>query len=356
MDSQFVAFWIVRITKISRNLKGGSNMAQIKLTTLFVSVISLLFLFIDLTVAQAQSYKMRIATHLSSNDSVGIAVKKLGELINANSKGKIEANVWADASLGNERVLTEMTHDGSLELCPSLSTGMARYAPELSVFELPYLYKDDAHMVRVLKAFRPVVEELLAPHNIKPLGCLDIGIRHMLNKKRSIYTVGDLKGLKMRAPNPVFVGMFNALGASATTVTWSEVYTALQSGVVDGMEASVSLIYMNRLHEQAKYLSKTYHVGGCFYFMANKKWYDNLPQDLQKLLLEAAEEASKYQFNIQMDQEKEAWGKVAVAGVKINEVKDIKEFSDKCVTFREKYAKEKGPKFEELYNKLLAVQ
>ena len=78
----------------------------------------------------------------------------------------------------------------------------------------------------------------------------------MLNKKRPIYKVADLKGLKMRAPVPVYGEMFNALGASGTIVTWTEVYTALQTGVVDGMEASPSLIYAMKFHEQAKYLRR----------------------------------------------------------------------------------------------------
>jgi len=237
-----------------------------------------------------------------------------------------------------------------------LPSGTGRYVPELVLFELPYIYKDDEHMVRVLTTLRPYVEELLAPHNIVPFGYLDIGFRHMLNKKRPIYELEDLKGLKMRGPNPLYIGMFNALGASGTTVTWTEVYTALQSGVVDGMEASPALIYAMRFHEQAKYLSKTYHIGANLYFMTSKNWFESLPKDLQDVVVEAMNEASDYGFETEMELEAEAIDKLVAEGVKVNEVNDLQEFVDACVAFRESYVQEKGPKFVKMYEKILSVK
>ena len=331
-------------------------MLSIKLTSLFVTLVFLLFLTVSLPVSEAGPIKMRISTHMAGKDATGMACKKLGELINARSKGRIKAQVWTDAELGNQREHVEMLHDGSLECFPNLATGTARYVPELACFELPYTYKDDDHMVRVLKALRPYVEKLLAPHNFKPIGYCDIGFRHMLNKKRPIYTVADLKGLKMRAPNPVYAAMFNALGASATTVTWSEVYTALQSGIVDGMEASPGLIYPMRFQEQAKFLSKTYHIGACYMFMYNKKWFGGLPKDLQKVVADATGEASEYQFETQMRFEKENLDKLIAEGVKVNDVKDINEFMERVAVWRSKFIKDKGPNWVKLYKKIKAVK
>jgi tripartite ATP-independent transporter DctP family solute receptor len=324
-------------------------------------VIAVIFSFLVTSLHGAEKkedkvYTCRIASHMSSKDSAGMACKKLGELLNKKSDGRIKAWVATDGELGSQREVVEQVHDGSIEITTTLPTGGGAYVPALFAFEFPYIYKDDAHMVRVMKVLRPYVEELLAPHNLKPLGALDIGFRHILNKKRPIYKVTDLKGLKMRGPNPMYVGMFNALGASGTTVTWTEVYTALQSGVVDGMEASPALIYAMKFHEQAKYLSKTYHIGANLYFMVGKKWFNSLPNDLQKLLVEATEEASNYQFEMEMKLEKEALDKLVAEGVKVNEVENINEFKDKLITFRGKYAKEKGPEFEKLYKKILEVK
>ncbi len=322
-----------------------------------VGVVSfLLLLLLTPKLGQAQSYQMRIATHQPAGDSVGMAVEKLADLINAESKGRIKAKSWTGGSLGSERVLCEMTRGDSLEVCTSLQTGMARYVPELAVFALPYLYTDTGQMLKALKALRPVLDDLLAPHNIKPLGYIDLGIRHMINRKRPIYTVADMKGLKIRVPNPLYAGMINVLGASASTISWTEVYTSLQTGVIDGLEASASLFYSNRMYEQAKYLSKTYHSSAGHCFMTNRKWYDNLPKDLQEVVFNATEEASKYQNTVERDFENKVWEKLSREGVKINEVKDLKEFSDKCVAFREKYVKENGPNFEALYKKVLAMR
>jgi len=301
-------------------------------------------------------YEMRVGTHMSSQDSAGMACQKFAELVAAKSKGRIKTTVSTDGELGAQRELCEMVHDGSLEVTTSLPSGTGTYVPQLALFELPFIYQDDDHMVRVLKALRPYVEELLSPHNIKPLGYMDIGFRHMLNKKRPIYEVADMKGLKMRGPNPLYIGMFNALGASGTTVTWTEVYTALQSGVVDGMEASPALIYAMKFHEQAKYLSKTFHIGANLYFMVSKKWFDGLPQDLKKVVVEASDEASEYGFKKEMELESQAIGKLEAGGVKVNEVKDLNEFKTTCIAFRDKYVKDNGPAYEELYKRILAVK
>ena len=330
-------------------------MGSKKLGYLLVIGVVLLF-FLGTVHAAEKVYTCRIATFMSSKDSAGMGCIKLGELLNAKGKGRIKASVSTNAELGNQRELCEMVRDGSVEVTTSLPSGTGRYVPALAVFELPYIYKDDAHMVRVLKALRSDVGELLAPHNIKPFGYMDIGFRHMLNKKRPIRKVADLKGLKMRGPNPMYIGMFNALGASGTTVTWTEVYTALQSGVVDGMEASPALIYAMKFQEQAKYLSKTFHIGANFYLMTGKKWFDSLPKDLQKVFIEATEEASKYAFDTEMELERQAMDKLIAEGVKVNEVDDLNEFRNKLIDFREKYVKDKGAEFEKLYKKMLGVK
>jgi len=323
---------------------------SILLLTLMIVATSFIF------AAGEGEYEMRIGSCMSAYDNIGMASIKLAELVNAKSNGRIKTSVSTDGELGNERELTEMLRDGSLEVTTVLTTAPSSYVGELALFELPYIYKDYAHLVRVLKELMPYVEELLAPYNMKPTGYLSHGFRHMLNKKRPIYKVADMKGLKMRAPNPMYVGMLNALGANSITVTWNEVYTALQSGVVDGMEASPSLIYANKFQEQAKYLSKTSHIGGSVSFMLCKRWFDSLPEDLQKIVLEAIDEASDYGFKMLLELEEVAINKLVAEGLEVNEVEDLNEFREKCLSFRDNYVKEKGPSFEKLYNKILAVE
>lgn len=320
-----------------------------------IFVMSLLFLIL-ISTPYAAEITCRMASHMSSRDASGMALEKLGELLTTKSKGQFKTMVANDGKLGNQREVVEQIRDGALEVTISLAGGPGHYAPEVALVELPYVYKDDAHMVRVLKALKPHVEETLAPFNLKPFGYMDIGFRFMLNKKRPIYKVADLKGLKMRGPIPMYIEMFNALGASGTIVTWTEVYTALQTGVVDGMEASPSLIYAMKFHEQAKYLSKTYHIGANFYIIAGKKWFESLPKDLQNIFIEATEEVSKYQVDMQMKLDREDMDKLVAAGVKVNEVDSLEEFRNTVIPWRDKWVKEKGPKFEKFYQKMLEVK
>lgn len=327
------------------------------LKSLRVMLLGVSALLVSLSISDAgeKEIVVRMASHMSSRDASGMALEKLGELLDAKSKGRFKATVANDGKLGNQRQVVELIRDGALEATISLAGGPGYYAPEVSLVELPYIYKDDAHMVRVLKGVRPYVEEILAPFNLKPFGYMNIGFRFMLNKKRPILRVADLKGLKMRGPVPLYIDMFNALGASGTIVTWTEVYTALQTGVVDGMEASPSLIYAMKFHEQAKFLSKTYHIGANFYIITGKKWFEDLPKDLQQIFVEAAEEASKYQVDLQTRLDREDMDKLIKEGVKVNEVESLDEFRKTVIPWRDKYVKDKGPKFEKFYQKMLEV-
>ena len=231
---------------------------------------------------ETKTFKMRATTPLAKSGSVGKGLDKLSELVASKSNGRITTTTNYAGELGTQREQVEMVRDGSLEVVTTLASGTAAFVPQLALFEFPYIYKDEAHLVRVLDAMEAEVSKLLAPHNFIAVGGQNMGFRHMLNKKRAIETVADMKGLKMRGPNPVYVGMFNALGASGTTTDWSEIYSAIQTGVIDGLEASPDMLFSMKFHEAAPYMSKTGHIAACVYYMFRKNWVESLPEDLKK--------------------------------------------------------------------------
>jgi C4-dicarboxylate-binding protein DctP len=249
-----------------------------------------------------------------------------------------------------------MLHDGALEVVTTLASGTARYVPQLGLFEFPYIYKDEAHLVRVLDAMEEEVSRLLAPHNFVAVGGQNMGFRHMLNKVKPVADVADLKDLKMRGPNPVYVGMFDALGASGTTTDWSEIYGALQTGVIDGMEASPDMIYSMKFHEVAKNMSKTYHIAACVYYMIRKDWLEALPADLQEIVIASAREAAAYQNALDIEAQGASLQKMVDEGLQVNEVNDLGEFQATLEAFKESYVQEKGPEWVDLYNKIKAVE
>lgn len=329
---------------------------SVKKIVSLVCIMMLVVAFASSSGFAAKSYKMRLATPLSKNGSVGKGLDKFAELVQEKSDGRIETSVSYAGELGTQREQVEMLHDGALEVVTTLASGTARYVPQLGLFEFPYIYKDEAHLVRVLDALEDEVSLLLAPHNFVAIGGQNMGFRHVLNKEKAIVEVADLRDLKMRGPNPVYVGMFDALGASGTTTDWSEIYGALQTGVIDGMEASPDMIYSMKFHEVGKYMSKTYHIAACVYYMIRKDWLEELPEDLKEIVLSSAREAAAYQNALDIEAQEKSLQKMVDEGLQVNEVKDIGEFQTTLEDFKKGYVEEKGPEWVDLYNKIQAVE
>ncbi len=329
---------------------------NIKKVISFICISMFVVTFVSSAAFAADTFKMRLATPLSKNGSVGQGLKKFADLVQEKSGGRIETSVSYAGELGTQREQVEMLHDGALEVVTTLASGTARYVPQLGLFEFPYIYKDEAHLVRVLDALEDEVSRLLAPHNFVAVGGQNMGFRHMLNKEKPVVNVADLKGLKMRGPNPVYVGMFDALGASGTTTDWSEIYGALQTGVIDGMEASPDMIYSMKFHEVAKYMSKTYHIAACVYYMTRKDWLEELPDDLKEIVMSSAREAAAFQNALDVEAQEKSLQKMIDEGVQVNEVKDLGEFQTTLEGFKGSYVEEKGPEWVDLYKKIQAVE
>lgn len=299
-------------------------------------------------------YQMRTVTVLAKADPVGIAMQRFCDLVEARSDGRIQTTANFGNELGTQREQCEMVQGGSLEMVTSLTSGTGRYVPQLAVFAFPYVFKDDAHVVRCLDAMEDEVSRLLAPHNFVAIGGQNMGFRHCLIKPKPVYKVADFKGLKMRGPDPVYAGMFEAFGADAITTDWSEIYGALQTGVIDGMEASPAMIYSMKFQEQARYFSKTYHIAAAVYYMFNKKWYDGLPEDLRKIVEEAAREGARYQAELRERLDKEKMQAMIDEGVIVNEVDDMGSFREVQEGYKQKLL-QKGPEWQDFYDKLKAI-
>ena len=300
-------------------------------------------------------YTLRASTNLAPTGTVGRGLQYFVDEVNEAGGGRIKATANFGSELGNQREQVEMCKTGSLEMVVSApGTGPGAYVPQLQSVDLPYLFKDEDHFVRVLNGIEGEISKLLAPHNFIAVGGQNMGFRHMLVKKRAIRTPADLEGLKMRGPNPVFVQMFEALGASGITTDWNDIYTALQTGVIDGMEASPDMIYSMKFHEQAKYMSKTYHNASCVFYFFNKKWHDSLPQDVQKIVMDSARKAAAYQNKIDLEAQEASLQKLIDEGVVVNEVDDINDFVELTKPMMDEF-KARGPEWEDFINKITAI-
>ena len=311
--------------------------------------------FFTAGVSAQEVYKLRSSTNLGPTGTVGRGLQYFVDDLNEVADGRIEATANFGMELGTQREQVEMCKTGSLEMVVSApGTGPGAYVPQLQAIDLPYLFEDEQHFVRVLNGIEDEISELLAPHNFVAIGGQNMGFRHMLLKPRPIYSPDDLKGLKMRGPNPVFVTMFELLGASGVTTDWNDIYTSLQTGLIDGMEASPDMIYSMKFHEQATYMSKTYHNASCVFYFFNKNWLESLPQDLQDIVIESARKAAAFQNEIDLTAQGESLQKLIDEGVEVNEVDDINSFVEKTAPMYDEF-RARGPEWEDFINKLTAI-
>jgi tripartite ATP-independent transporter DctP family solute receptor len=200
-------------------------------------------------------------------------------------------------------------------------SAVSAFVRDLDAFQLPYLYRDAAHMWKVLNG--PIGEEILKKHeayNFVGVGWFEAGSRNFYTKKQ-VKTVGDLKGMKIRVQQaPLMVGMVEALGAVATPLPFGEVYSALQTGVVDGAENNWPSYLSTSHYEVAKYFIIDQHTRVPEITVGSKKIFDKLSKEDRAIIIKAMKDAQPYQFKLWVDFEKVAEKTVREKGSTITEV------------------------------------
>ncbi len=233
------------------------------------------------------------------------------------AKGKVV--VFGSSQLGGDKELLQKLKLGTVDMALP-STVMSSEADLFGVFEMPYLVKDRKHMGRIEKE---LFWSKLAPEaekkGLKILAVWENGYRHITNSKRPINTPEDLKGIKLRVPEGKWrVKMFQAYGANPSPMKFSEVFTALQTGVMDGQENPFTQIYSAKFQEAQKYLSLTGHVYTPGYAVAGAKKWATLPPDVRKVLEDTAKETQAFVYETAERGDNELLGKLKAAGMQVN--------------------------------------
>ncbi|MGD9867966.1 MAG: TRAP transporter substrate-binding protein [Hyphomicrobiales bacterium] len=217
--------------------------------------------------------------------------------INEKLAGKYKVVVFGSSQLGPDKDMMQKLKLGQIDLSLP-STIMSSVAPEFGVFEMPYVIQDRPHMKRVSdelldSVFQPAVKA----KGYRILAIWENGFRHITNNVRPINKPEDLKGIKLRTPKGEWrVKMFQAYGANPTPMAFSEVFTALKTGVMDGQENPFVQIHSAKFQEVQKYLSLTGHVYSPVYLAAGEDKFSKLPQDVQKLLTDTARELQAWVY------------------------------------------------------------
>ena len=283
-------------------------------------VISMMLAFA--LVANAAEFTMKFANPVSKEHSWGKGAEKFAELVTEATKGSVLVQVHHAGTLGQIRETLEMARVGTVDFVVAGTGHVSAYTPEIGITVLPYLWKDTETMFKALDGpFGAAMDKALEKQGLALSGWWDNGFRHITNKRRPIMKPDDLKGLKIRClPAKVHVAFFKELGAVPTPMGWTELYQALQSGVVDAQENPPSMVYTGKLHEVQKFYSLSAHVNEPGIVVVSKASMDKLPADLQKAVKSAAQKAAVWQRELNLKDNDSVMKKLVAEGLKINEV------------------------------------
>jgi tripartite ATP-independent transporter DctP family solute receptor len=238
---------------------------------------------------------------------------------NAKLGAKAKVVVYGSSQLGGDKELLQKLKLGTVDMALP-STVMSSEADIFGVFEMPYLVKDRNHMQRIEKeVFWPKIAPEAEKKGLKVIGVWENGYRHITNSKRPINTPADLQGIKLRVPEGKWrVKMFQTYGANPSPMKFSEVFTALQTGVMDGQENPYTQIYSAKFQEVQKFISLTGHVYTPAYVTVGAKKWATLPEDVRKILEDTARETQAFVYEKAARDDNELLDKIKAAGVAAN--------------------------------------
>ncbi|MEF2071590.1 TRAP transporter substrate-binding protein [Consotaella aegiceratis] len=305
--------------------------------------------------ASAQEVVLRSAdTHPDGYPTVE-AVKYMGEVLKEKTDGRIEIQVFDSHQLGEEKETIEQTKFGVIDLNRVSFAPMNNIVPATSVVCLPYVFSSVDSFRQVMDG--PVGDEVLAafePKGYIGLAVYDSGARSFYNSKHAINTLDDMNGLKIRVQqSDLFLDMVKALGANPTPMAYGEVYSGLQTGLIDGAENNWPSYESSHHYEVAKYYSLDMHAQCPEVLMMSKVSYDKLSPEDQQAVRDAAKDSVKKMRELWDAQEEQSRKIVEEAGAEINEV-DTAPFQDAMAPIYDKYAS--TPELKDLLDKIRDAQ
>jgi len=270
------------------------------------------------------------------------AVVRMGKKLEAATNGRLSIQMYPSMQLGGEKEMIEQAQIGALAIARISVGPMGPIVPELNVFNMPFMFRDNAHMEKVIDG--PIGEEMLKKLSDHPtagligLCWMNAGTRNVYNSKKPIKSVEDLKGLKIRMMgNPVFVDTMNALGGNGVAMGFDQLINAMQTGVVDGAENNEPTYTTGQHYRYAKYYSMTGHLMIPEILVFSKKTWQSLSKDDQALIAKFAREAQQEERTLWYEMEKKSIEDMKKAGVEITEIPDKKPFQAAVKPVWDKY-------------------
>tara|TARA_B100000959_G_C14911633_1_gene595396 strand:- start:251 stop:1252 length:1002 start_codon:yes stop_codon:yes gene_type:complete len=249
--------------------------------------------------------------------------EKMSEILEKETNGRAKLEIFPSSQIASEEEAIEMVKLGVIGSTPASSGSLSRFVPEVDLFNLPFVFDNLGHFYEVLDG--PIGDEITKKIEQK-LDCIVLGwwfsgIRNTWNSEKPIYTPKDLEGMKIRViGSSIVLDTFNAFGAQATNMSFGELYSAIQQGVLDGAECDHIDLLVEKFYEVTKYVSYTEHLYLSVALIFSKKQFKKLPEDVQMALLKAGQESIKTQRNAMESKTREALIELQKKGLVFNTI------------------------------------
>ena len=328
-------------------------MKQTKLNPLIWAV---LIALLSVLPAQAKT-TLKLATVTPDHHAYTKGAQEFARLVEEATNGEVVIKVFGGGRLGKgERELLEGLQLGTIDLAVTATGPVSNFSEDMGVVDLPFLFTSNEHVDKVLDG--PIGRSLLdgiEKANIKGLAFFENGFRNFTNSKRSLLTPEDFAGLKFRTmENPVHLTSVRQLGAQAVPMSWGEVYTSLQTGVIDGQENPVAIVFAFKLSEVQKYLSLTGHFYSPAPLSMSLKKFKALKPEYQEAILAAALKAAAYERKLIRDNEAKQLAALKGQGMVVSEV-DKAVFVEAMAPVYEEFGK-KYPGWQAVLDRIRATQ
>jgi tripartite ATP-independent transporter DctP family solute receptor len=291
-------------------------------TTLLAALVPLMLAAAGTT--SAQEIKARLGTSLPDAHPQTLGARKFAELAEKKSNGRIHITVYSAGGLGSDQQMQSALRGGTQEFTVPSTATLASIVKEFGVIGLPFSFTNEAQADAVLDG--PFGKSLLArlpDKGLVGLAFWENGFRNLTNSKRPVTKIEDVNGLKVRTmQNPLYIDMFNGLGANAVPMAVTELFPALETKAVDAQENPFTVIHAQKFYDVQKYLSTTGHAYDALVLIASKKFWDSLTPADRDTLQAAAVEATAYERQTSRELNGKLRGELVKLGMQVNDVSD----------------------------------
>jgi len=302
-------------------------------------LLSLLAFSILPAVVYAKSYVLNLGIVTTPNSFHYKAAKKFKDLVERGSNGEIKVHIKHSSSVGNETSIIQQLQLNALQMGVITAGPIDKFVPSIKAISFPFIFDSYAKADKILDG--EIGQNILKKFNVANLvgyHFLENGFRNITNSKKSINSVKDVKGLKIRVMNSqLHIAIWKAIGSNPTPMPWP-IYTQLSQNVIDGQENPLAIIDQYKLYEVQKYLTLTRHVYSALVFVGSKEFYKKLPVKYQTLLYKATARASIYERKLNRDKANFFLDDLKKKGMIVNENPDMDSFKVKVAPLKAKFS------------------